>query len=90
MYRLTLTKGERDAVDWVGGRYRHGTDLCRLLCGQCNREPAEADWDDDVEITFVIPEPAAWELNEIIEEDGLACFAEELRAKFYTLQGQIV
>ena len=89
MYRLTLTKTERAMIDFVGGRYRHGTELSRLLCGECNSEP-EADWDDDVEITFVIPEHTAWAMGEIIEEDSLALFPDTLKAKLYTLQGQIV
>lgn len=30
-YTLTLTSGERKAIDWVGHRYAHGDDLSNVL-----------------------------------------------------------
>ena len=89
-YRLTLTKGERAALDWVGYRYRHGDELYRLLWGKCEQSPDDADWDDPRDITFAIPESVAWTISEIIDEDNLACFADELRSKLYHFQSQIV
>ena len=50
-YQLSLTQSERDAFDWVGDRYCAG-DVARLLRGECNRTPAEAEWDEPGDITF--------------------------------------
>jgi hypothetical protein len=87
-YTLALTKSERAAIDWIGGRYRHGDELYRLLIG-CTQTPDDADWDDNREITFNVPEHVAWTISEIIEE-GLDCFSGNLRHKLYYFQAQIV
>ena len=58
MYTQTLTAGEREAIDWVGGRYSNGDDLADLLM-RCGRD-GEAEWDDDCDITFRIPELRAY------------------------------
>lgn len=89
MYDLTLTKGERDAIDWVGHRGRHGTELYKLLWGHCGHSPEDADWDHDGPITFHMGEPQAWTIHEIISE-GLTCFGTELVRKLHRLQDRIV
>ncbi len=61
MYHLTLTKGERDAFDWVGNRYVAG-EVARLLL-DCMPEGVE--WDDEGEIVFAVPEHVAfWQSGE--------------------------
>ncbi len=66
-YKLTLTASERSAMDWVGGRYAHGNDLFKLLCG-CQQTPEDADWDSDVDIEFNVPEHVAWQIGEMGNE----------------------
>jgi hypothetical protein len=68
MYSLTLTAEERRAFDWVGHRYNSGK-VADLLV-DCI--PQGRDWDDEGEITFVIPEHVAWEINELAEEESYA------------------
>lgn len=83
MYQLTLTAAERKAIDWIGHRYRHGNDLYSLLWCECNSAPADADWNSNCDITFAIPEYAAWELNNIADdcEHRWDCFGPELVEK---------
>jgi len=71
-YKLTLTHDERQAIDWVGNRYAHGDELGLLL-----REWTEAEWDDEHDITFVLPEHVAWWIQDIGEEEEYrwTCFA---------------
>lgn len=93
MYSLTLTKSERKAIDWVGGRYSHGDDLRRLLY-QCewvvlNLDEDGCEWDNSDVIEFRIPENVAWQIAEIIEE-GLDCFSDDLCEKLYRFQNSIV
>ncbi len=85
MYKLTLTKEERKAVDWIGGRYRHGHDLRTLLLGCVS----VVEWDDDGDATYEIPEYVAWDISEIVGE-GLDCFGDELRSKLYAFRDDIV
>jgi hypothetical protein len=79
MYQLTLTKGERDAFDWVGNRYA-AREIARLLLG-CMEEGVE--WDNEGEIVFSVPEHVAWEINRLAEEEDYLwpCFAPELSSK---------
>lgn len=88
-YKLTLTQAERKAIDWVGGRYRHGDELYSLLWGKSVVTPDDADWDDPRDMVFTVPEHVAWTISEIINE-GLDCFAPELQHKLYEFQGSIV
>lgn len=91
MYTLLLTHGERKAIDWVGHRYGNGDDLYRVLWTKCLAEPEDADWDEPVDITFTIPESAAWAINEIREaENGWPCFADALRDKLDEFCAEIV
>jgi hypothetical protein len=79
MYTLTLTADERRAFDWVGDRY-NSCKFADLLIGCI---PENREWDDDGDITFQIPEHVAWEIKELVEEEGYswACFARTLAAK---------
>ena len=79
MYRLTLTKGERDAFDWVGNRYAAG-EVARLL-RDCMA--ADAEWDDEGDILFAVPEHVAWEINRLAEDEEYLwpCFAPGLSSK---------
>lgn len=88
-YDLTLSSGERQAFDWVGGRYKTGVDVADLL-----REnmPDGCEWSDDGDITFDLPEHAAWKIKELAEsEDGSwPCFDEDLATKMQDLIDSIV
>lgn len=93
MYRLTLTSGERRAIDWVGNRYAHGDELYRLLWAGCKHMlPEGADWDSEEEITFIVPESIAWSIADIADQcdNRWDCFADELAAKLSRLVGSIV
>lgn len=92
MYYLTLTAGERKAIDWVGYRYAHGDQLYKVLWGGsvCNHE--DADWDDPRELTFAITEAAAWMIKDIGEESHFRwdCFAPELANKLNKFVDELV
>lgn len=95
MYELTLTISERKAIDWVGYRYSHGDDLKdALMDGQMKSDDCNSDdieWSGDYDITFVIPEHVAWNINDILDApDGLCCFSRELQSKLIEFQMQIV
>jgi hypothetical protein len=98
-YKLTLTKEERKAIDWIGNRYPHGHDLYRLLWIESKVENEScinpwdlADWGYDEDITFLIPESVAWEIDAM----GLGscykwdCFSDELVIKLNAFCGQLV
>lgn len=87
MYRLTLTKDERAAIDWVGYRYVHGDDFYKLLVHECE---FENDWDYDGDVTFSIPEHVAWEMVDKLPEDDFACFAPEFESKMWLFLDTIV
>lgn len=88
MYALTLTADERRAFDWVGDRYNSGkvSDLLLELM------PKDREWGDDADISFVISEHIAWQINELAEEEGYSwpCFASDLVAKLNELCWSIV
>jgi hypothetical protein len=89
MYTLTLTQDERAAFDWVGDRYATGDEVADIL-----REYMDEDdeWSQEGDITFNLPEYAAWIIRELSEkEDSLwPCFAEELTAKMRNFCEEIV
>ena len=91
MYDLTLTKSDRDAFDWVGGRYATGDQVARLLC-RCLPDSGFPQWNDDLEITFKIPEFIAWEIKECYEAEGQQwpCFNAELCDKLNSFLAKIV
>lgn len=96
MYKLTLTRPEREAIDWVGTRYSHGMELWQELWCNCTQitayceEADETEWNDPKPITFHIPEHVAWKVKELIEQDNLACFGHELRVKLEEFRDNIV
>jgi hypothetical protein len=89
MYSLTLSRSERQAIDWVGYRYGHGDDLFRLLA---SLEWGEQEWDQLEPMTFNVDEPTAWAIAEIREEcEGRwDCFASPLVEKMEEFCGRIV
>lgn len=91
MYELMLTHSERMAINWVGNRYGHGTDLYRqLLKGYWY--PLDANWDSDVDIRFEIPEYVAWRIRDIGEEDNFlwTCFSPEFAQKMNDFCDKII
>jgi hypothetical protein len=46
MYTITLTKDDRRAMDWVGDRYSHGTDLRRVLEAEAVTAVPDQGWDE--------------------------------------------
>lgn len=86
-YSLTLTKGERRAIDWIGGRYEHGEDFYRLLSDVM---PEDAEWDEGEDITFTIPEYKAWEIKDLLNDSLFDCFAPSLVEKIRRFLDRIV
>ena len=89
MYTLTLSKEERAAIDWVGGRDWNGHDLYLWLWG-CEQTPDDADWDDPRPILFLVPEHKAWLITDKIESEGVPHFAPELEAKLREFADSVV
>jgi hypothetical protein len=89
MYRLTLTKSERAAIDWVGHRDWNGDPLSSILL-DCM--PEDVEWGDDGDITFEIPEHKAWEINDLYTEADylIPHFAPELAHKLQEFLSAIV
>lgn len=92
MYHLTLTAGERKALDWVGGRYAHGHDLYRLLWVESEATDNSLDWDCEHDISFNIPENVAWQIMAIAEEcdHRWDCFSPDLACKLNELCEKVV
>jgi hypothetical protein len=92
MYHLTLTAGERKAIDWIGNRYDHGHDLFKLLWVESYAAPNSADWDYAGDITFSIPEFVAWDIRDMGERNNYLwdCFAPELVNKLNAFCDKIV
>lgn len=89
-YQITLTKAERNAIDWVGHRYSNGDDLFRLLM---EGMPITSVWSQQGDITFDLPEHVAWQIKENAEQeegDGFPCFDDTLTTKFLVLIVEIV
>lgn len=78
MYRLTLTREERRAIDWIGHRYAHGDDLFDILI---DFVVGEQEWCELGDMTFEIPESSVEGIRRIIDEDNLACFSTSLVEK---------
>lgn len=90
MYKLTLTKVERNAFDWIGNRYATGNDVAAML-DDVKCMPENKAWDDEEDITFTIPEHVAWAIKECRdEENGWPCFNENLTAKMEYFVNSIV
>ena len=90
-YTLTLTKSERKAFDWVGHRYVHGDQMADILRRHMP-DIEDLEWDTDQDITFDLPENAAWEIQDLAQEGDYQfdCFAPELREKMMGFLCKIV
>lgn len=82
-YALTLTHEERKAIDWVGHRYAHGDELREILDACDTVSDDDCSWGGDEELTFVIPEHKAWDIQSIGEESNWRwdCFSPGLVSK---------
>lgn len=89
MYTLTLTCAERKAIDFVGYRYSHGSDLYTALCG-ADCSPEDANWDDPGDITFNMCENVAWEVADCINEDELELLSDDFKLKLLKFAEEIV
>lgn len=93
MYKLTLSKDERSAIDWIGNRYNHGNDFYSLLiqCDYDGYNTSEA-WTNAEELTFFIPEHIAWEINDLLSDRDYAldCFSGDFAAKLINFCLEIV
>ena len=94
MYKLTLTAGERKAIDWIGNRYAHGDDLYDLLivCTQtCDAvDNGDDTWTGPHDITFEIPEVTAWIIKDMVDQNpSLDCFSSTLVDKFHRFSSAI-
>jgi hypothetical protein len=89
MYKLVLSKAERDAFDWVGYRYATGNDASTWLA-ECL--PESVSWDDAGDVVFDVPEYIAWEVARCSEEEeGVwPCFGPELAEKMRLFVDSIV
>ena len=95
MYELSLTLGERRAIDWIGYRYGHGDDLRHMLIyseWHCQDKDSLNPWEEEGIITFKCPEHIAWEIRRIGEEDNFlwTCFSPELAQKMNRFCKKIV
>jgi hypothetical protein len=87
MYTLTLTRDERQAIEWVGNRYWNGDDFKRLLW---NAKNDLSDWESDKDITFFFEEFEAWQIKDHYEQDGLPCFSVEFELKIVDFIDDII
>lgn len=90
MYTLTLTRGERLAIDFVGGRYDHGDDLQRMLNSVHCEQAVTHNWDDDVDFVYEFEEFEAWEFRDAYHESRFDLFADSFRRKLYAFMDAIV
>lgn len=88
MYTLALTSEDRCAFNWIGDRYNAWQVVSILM----DHSPEDREWTDDGDITFDLPEYAAWEIQRLAEgEDFLwPCFDRGLRDKLNGFLDQIV
>lgn len=90
MYTLTLTAGERKAIDFVGGRYDHGDEMFRMLNRVKCRQYESHNWDDDVDFTFEFEEFEAWDFRDTFDESDFELFADSFRSKLYVFMDSII
>jgi len=81
MYKLTLTKTDREAIDRIGTMYFHGDQLadelldCDMDVVQDNDDDVDADelWNEDGDITFLITERIALNISDGLESEDSFC-----------------
>lgn len=90
MYKLVLTSGERRAIEWIGDRYATGDDFYELLCEA--EWIGEEDWAGKGDLTCLIPEYLAFEIDRLFAEDEYTfpCFSDCLASKLMNWVGTIV
>jgi len=78
LYTLTLTREERKAIQWIGHRYFHGTEL-RDLIENLNTE----SWYSEETLTYIIPENTAWLIVDGLESEDVfgTCLSADFRQK---------
>lgn len=92
MYKLTLTRSERKAINFAGYRYCCGDELFNHLCDS----EFDHDWDSQEDIEFRIPENLAWLINECISEDTnkletcFPLFSDELSKKLIDFYNEVI
>jgi hypothetical protein len=88
VYTLTLTHEDRTSLVWIGHRYSHGNDLLSIL-NKCDYDYAPDQCDVQV---YKIPEHLAWELQEKINADDLACIdpRSDLYRKLRTFADSVI
>lgn len=90
-YTLTLSKVERDAIDWVGHRYFGGDELRDILFRSSDNIGFGDVWYESLDdMTFNVRESDAWAIKEGIDRDGLPCFGPDLCEKLYHFVDSIV
>jgi hypothetical protein len=99
MVELVLDRAERNAIDWIGYRYRHGDQLRDFLEEYMKPSPEQLkQWDDEDcfpwdsrgELRFEIPNMDLLEMSEILIKDNMACFSGELKEKLLQCTEQLV
>lgn len=90
-YKLTLTAADRKAINFVGDRYAHGTELYQLLWHDSQCDP-EDWWEYDGDMVITVPEHIAWEVQRIraICEGRWDLFDTPLRRKLNEFCDRIV
>ncbi len=87
MFKLTLTSGERKAIDWVGGRYATGYDLYHLLWCECHDMNEDEEWDSEEDIIFNLPYSQQAEFYSLCEQEEFLfpCFGPTLVDKLWNV-----
>lgn len=90
MYTLTLTAGERKAIDFVGFRYEHGEDLRWMLDSLIASDAIAHLWDEDMDISFEFEEHEAWDFKNTFENCQWDLFAPSLVQKMLNFMDEII
>lgn len=96
MRKLTLTKSERDAMDWIGYRYPHGYDFYKLLMdADWHPKTTEVindvtytdgpEWDSEGEITFHINDELFFRIQQLLSECDYDCIVDSFAEKLMNL-----
>lgn len=90
MYELTLFKGDRLAVDWIGHRYATGDSFWKALHAEGVEQSGE--WDAEGTVTYRVPEHVAWAIRDLFaSEDWLfPCFDGDLSLRLQAFADEVV